>query len=272
MATRFHTHHIEIRGDVVVKRYSDWSRGEPQREWTALEVLNQHAPGLAPRPLHADLDHAPPVITMSRLPGRVMRGEGATREQVAAIARALNRLHQIPTEAVAALAPAPWGPHAAVAKVRRFIAAHPDLGGDPLVQKAHEQGAEWMATGAPDRLLENAFPPVLGLADGNHANLLWDGQEECVRLIDWEDSGRNDRAFELGELIEHISSLDGDLDGEALLSYIDLTSEEKMRVREFRRLVALCWLLQLGPGGSATPHNPPGTAQRIAARVTDLFT
>lgn len=125
MATRFSTHHIDFRGDVVVKRYSDWSRGEPRREWTALELLDRHTPGLAPRPVRAD--------------------------------------------------------------------------------------------------------------------------------------------------IEHISRLDGSLPHDVLLAHLDLRPGEAARVHGFRRLVALGWLLQLGPTGAAAPHNPPGTARRIAERVLDLL-
>ncbi|WP_304454658.1 aminoglycoside phosphotransferase family protein [Nocardiopsis sp. YSL2] len=271
MTTRFHTHHIDIRENTVVKRYIDWSRGEPYREWAALKVLDFHVPDLAPHPIHADLDATPPAITMSRLPGRVLRGEPTTSAQIEATAHALDRLHRIPTRAVTELDPASWGPEAAVAKVRRLIHARPDPGSDPLARQAHQEGTTWMATTDPDHLLDNPYPPVLGLADGNHANFLWDGQRGCVRLIDWEDSGRNDRAFELGELTEHISRTDGTLDPEALLAQIDLTPREAMRVRGFRRLVALCWLLQLGPTGAATPHNPPGTARRVAERLLNLF-
>ncbi|MEU1387219.1 MULTISPECIES: phosphotransferase [unclassified Nonomuraea] len=52
---------------------------------------------------------------------------------------------------------------------------------------------------------------MAAVADGNRANYLWDEHDRRVRLVDWEDSGRNDRAFELGELCEHISRLDGPL-------------------------------------------------------------
>src|SRR5690606_1863415 len=62
------THHIEFRGDVVIKRYRSWDRGEPGREWTALKLLAEHAPGVAPSPVRAMLDADPPAIVMSRLP------------------------------------------------------------------------------------------------------------------------------------------------------------------------------------------------------------
>ncbi|MBX6169784.1 MAG: phosphotransferase, partial [Thermobispora bispora] len=77
-----------------------------------------------------------------------------------------------------------------------------------------------------------------------HANLLWDKDSGRVRLIDWEDSGSNDRAFELGELIEHVSRIDGGFDEARLLAHIDLTPEEADRVPGFRRLVALGWFLE----------------------------
>ncbi|WP_433444881.1 aminoglycoside phosphotransferase family protein [Nonomuraea sp. CA-141351] len=241
------------------------------REWAALTLLTEHVPGLAPAPVEAALEAHPPMIVMSRLPGRVLRGEHATGEQIEAVAAALNRLQQIPTAVVEAVEPAAWGPAAAVDKTRACADKQPDLGDNPLVQEAFRVGAAWLASTAPDQLVTNPLPPILGLADGNHANLLWDDHERRVRLIDWEDSGRNDRAFELGEMIEHISRLDGTLDAEQLLTDIDLAPGEAERVRDFRRLIALGWFLQLGPDGPATPHNPAGTLERQADRVLQLL-
>ncbi|WP_433259386.1 phosphotransferase (plasmid) [Streptosporangium sp. CA-135522] len=265
------THGVELRDHTVVKRYTSWTRGEPHREWAALSLLAEHAPGLAPEPFEAALEADPPVIVMSRLPGQVVRGMDATGEQISAIAAALNRLHQIPRPVVDDLEPAPWGPAAAVRKTRAWIDAQPELGSDPLVREVFRAGSAWVHSSAADQLLTNTFPTVLGLADGNHANVLWDGQKRLVRLIDWEDSGRNDRAFELGELTEHISRLDGSLDTELLLDCLDLTPPEAERVHSFRRLIALGWFLQLGPDGPATPHNPPGTLERQAERILHLF-
>ncbi|MFI7709056.1 phosphotransferase [Nonomuraea sp. NPDC049480] len=199
-----------------------------------------------------------------------MRGEHATGEQVSAVAAALNRLHlAIPSQVVEAVKPAPWGPAVAVDKVRKLADKQPDLGEDPGVRQAYQEGAAWLASTDPDQLVTNAYPPVLGLADGNHANLLWDGHERRVRIIDWEDSGHSDRAFELGEVTEHISRIDGALDAEQLLIHIDLAPGEAERVLGFRRLIALGRFLQLGP--SATPHNPVGTLERLGERVLQLL-
>ncbi|GAA2769693.1 aminoglycoside phosphotransferase family protein [Nonomuraea dietziae] len=254
-ADRFSTHNLELGDDVVTKRYTSWDRGEPHREWAALTLLAEHVPGLAPTPVRAELEACPPTIVMTRLPGRVLRGEHITDEQVGAMAAALNRLHQqIPARVIEEVEPAAWHPAAAVNKVRAWADKQPDLGDDPVVRQAFQAGAAWLASSVPDELTVNPLPPILGLADGNHANYLWDERERQVRLIDWEDSGRSDRAFELGEVAEHISRVDGVLDVERLLAYIDLTQQEAERVREFRRLFALGWFLMLGPDGPS--HTP----------------
>ncbi len=54
------THFLEVRGDVVAKRFGSHARGEPWREWRALRMLARYAPGLAPAPVHAALDAGPP--------------------------------------------------------------------------------------------------------------------------------------------------------------------------------------------------------------------
>ncbi|MEV1175750.1 aminoglycoside phosphotransferase family protein [Nonomuraea sp. NPDC049784] len=265
------THRLDIRNDIVVKRYTSWERGEPHREWAALTLLAEHAPDLAPAPVEAVLDAHPPMIVMTRLPGRILRGEHATGEQITAMAAALNRLHQIPARVVKEVEPAPWGPAAAIDKARSWADEQLALGQAHLVQEAFRAGAAWLASTIPDKLTTNPLPPVLGLADGNRANYLWDDLQRCVRLIDWEDSGRNDRAFELGEVCEHISRIDGSLDAELLLAHMDLAPEEAERVRDFRILIALGWFLQLGPTGPATPHNPVGTLERQAKRILQLL-
>ncbi|MEV4394951.1 aminoglycoside phosphotransferase family protein [Nonomuraea sp. NPDC049607] len=265
------THDLEFHDDVVTKRYASWGRGEPHREWTALTLLAEHAPGLAPTPVEAALDADPPMIVMTRLPGRVLRGEDITDEQIQAMATALDRLHRVPRRVVDAVEPAPWGPAAAVTKARAWAGRRRDLGEEPVVREAYRAGVAWLASAAPDRLLAGSPAPVLGPADGNLANYLWDEHERRVRIVDWEDSGRNDRAFELGELCEHISHLDGALDARRLLSRVGLAPREAERVRDFRRLIALGWFLQLGPGGPATPHNPAGALETQAERVLRLL-
>jgi len=57
---------------------------------------------------------------------------------------------------------------------------------------------------------------VLGQGDGNLANFLWDGGQ--VRIVDFEDSGPSDRAFELAVLVEHLSAVAGRAPGHRAVS------------------------------------------------------
>jgi len=110
---------------------------------------------------------------------------------------------------------------------------------------------------------------VLGQGDCNLANFLWDGR--MVRIVDFEDAGLSDRAFELAILVEHISAWsDTSLDAENFLGLFDLTNSEKSRLREFRRLAALFWLILLLPDGPANERNPPGTPGHPPARPARL--
>jgi hypothetical protein len=93
-----------------------------------------------------------------------------------------------------------------------------------------------------------------------------------IRLVDFEDSGPSDRAFELATLTEHISAWsDARLDADDFLALSDLTRAEQTRVLDFRRLTALFWLIMLRPGNSSTTRNPPGTLERHADRLLRLL-
>ena len=71
-----HEVHIDPGRKIVVKRFRSWSRSEPVREWTALTLLAEFAPGLAPVPVHADLSGDSPTLTMAlrrTVPSQVRR-------------------------------------------------------------------------------------------------------------------------------------------------------------------------------------------------------
>ncbi|MGW8797311.1 phosphotransferase [Streptomyces sp. NPDC055775] len=113
-------------------------------------------------------------------------------------------------------------------------------------------------------------PPVFGPGDGNLANYLWDGSE--VRVVDFEDSGVSDRAFELAEITEHVASwVDQPLDIETFLEQFELTAAESLRLKDCRRPLALVWLFLLSFDKGDKPRNPPGTAERQAGRLLKLL-
>jgi hypothetical protein len=283
------THQVSVdpARRVVVKRFVQAHRGEADREWRALTLLADHAPGLAPEPILADLAANPPVIEMSLLPGEPLGGQPLTAEQESALVRALGQLWQsVPVSRVVPLPGEAGNDAQLVSVVRRLAVQAQDPGNDPVVRAAHSAGLNWLAWAVSEngRLAgqnSDAGPgggrpgwpglsAVFGQGDANLANFLWDG--ERVRLVDFEDSGPSDRAFELAVLVEHVSAWsDSGLDAGVFVRAFELSAAERSRLADCRRLAALFWLLNLRPGGNASSRNPPGTLRRQAERLLALL-
>ncbi|MEU0934624.1 phosphotransferase [Embleya sp. NPDC005971] len=269
MTETWSTHDIEFRDDVVVKRFRSRERAEPLREWQALSLLARYAPGLAPEPIREDIDGEPPVVVMSRLGGVPLRGRDLGQEQLRALAQAIGTLHDaVPTETILALPACTWYPPVVEGKARAWSTGGRELGPDPMVARAFEAGRAWLAERDTPAEPGPGIRPVFGLSDGNLANYLWDGAR--VRLVDFEISGRSDRAFELAELVEHVSMWPHGTEADTtfFLSCFELSDPEIARLRDFRALFAFVWLLMLLPDSPGHHRNPPGTLERQAARLS----
>lgn len=261
--------HIDRRQGLVVKRFTSWDRGEPEREWAALTLLATAAPGLAPDPVSRSTD-GPPAITMSLLPGTPLDDGPLSSGQTGALAGALRHLWSAkpPPQRGANLLPNVAG---FTAQVHGMLAAGPPPGLHLVVRRAYETSAAWLhasaATLSGDKRHDADL--VLGQGDPCLANFLWDGTR--VRIVDFEDSGPSERAFELGIMVEHLSVwLDAGLAADPFLHYFDLSLAEKARVLQYRRLAALFWLIRLLPGGPSSTRNAAGTVRRQAERVLAL--
>ncbi|WP_033222735.1 phosphotransferase [Kitasatospora phosalacinea] len=264
MTQRWTTHGLDLRSDSVRKRFRPDANGEPEREWRALTLLDRYAPGLAPRPL----SFTGGAVTMSRLPGTPLRGAELTGPHLDALARAVRRLHDaVPAGAAARLPARRWDVGESAAAIRTRAGA---VRG-PGARRALAAGLRWLdGAEAGLRAGGSSSVPVLGQADGNLANFLWDGAD--VRLVDFEDSGRSDRPYELAEMVEHVSAwVDTDLDAGAFLARFEPSPAEARRLPECRRLFALLWLVFLSGDASTTARNPPGTGERQALRLLDLL-
>ncbi|MFC5834575.1 phosphotransferase family protein [Nonomuraea insulae] len=255
-------HGIDVRSDVVIKRFRSVDRDQPRREWRALELLDRYAPGLAPAPVSADLDADPPTVVMSRLRGEPVRGpitgrladaiaEAVTRVQRALPQSVLRRLPARADQAVellqqvrSSVASAVGGP--TVTDRDPTVPGRDPMvaDGDPVVADALRQAAKWAAQQGLEELLARPATPVFGTGDGNLANYLWDGTG--IRVLDFEYSGRSDLAFELAEVVEHISVWRNDVRGlTAVLERLGPAAGEGGRLTECRRLLALYWLLRI---------------------------
>jgi hypothetical protein len=267
------THQVSVdqARRVVSKRFVQRDRHEPEREWRALLLLAHHAPGLAPEPVRADLSASVPVIEMTLLPGEPLGAKPMSAEQQSALIAALWRLWEsVPVGEVRPQPGESTNEAQLVAAVRAQLAAGHDLGRDPVVKSAIADGCKWFASSVPKLADSARLPPVFGQGDSNLTNFLWDGQR--VRLVDFEDSGRSDRAFELAALVEHLSVWhDCGLDADRLIARFGLSVQETARLVMVRRLAALAWLFFLRPGGAASRRNPPGTLRQQAERLLGLL-
>ena len=218
----------EVRKEFVADH-----EAEAEREWACLTLLAEHAPGLAPRPLRRE-DGATPVIVMERLPGEPLAPRPLTAAQTEALGAALRRLYDVPVEAVtdAGIGPRRYGAAEHAQLMVEWLADDHDLRGcrDPgLVGEALERRAGLRrrpagAGAAPDRARDRRPQP------GQRAL----GRAAC-RLVDFEDGGLSDPAYELADHVEHLGSrLPGVYDARALADAVGLDAEDRERMAAYR--------------------------------------
>ncbi|MFI6819008.1 phosphotransferase family protein [Nonomuraea sp. NPDC050328] len=110
--------------------------------------------------------------------------------------RALTLLAEVFAEVPARDLPVRRGsPADLLARLREWSSTPPP--GPPVVREAFERALPWLAEDLPE-----PGEPVFGPGDGNLADVLWDGSR--IRLLDFEESGRSDRAYELASIVEHL--------------------------------------------------------------------
>ncbi|MEU3528116.1 aminoglycoside phosphotransferase family protein [Streptomyces sp. NPDC038707] len=269
-AVAWSTHTIELNPHSVIKRFRRGSHAECAREWQALTVLSACAPGLAPVPHSVDLSAEEPVVVMSRLPGEPLRGRVLGEDQLKALAEATNEMYAaVPADALAKIPVRPGRQHELITRIRAWTPQiRPRVSNE--VAEAMDLGLDWLAHSGLEDVTPPDVPPVFGPGDGNLANYLWDGTR--VRVVDFEESGRSDRPFELAEITEHVAGwVDQPLDVETFLHHFDLSRAERARLLACRRLLALVWLFLLSFDDPRQPRNPPGTAERQADRLSRLL-
>jgi aminoglycoside phosphotransferase (APT) family kinase protein len=264
------THDVSVGATTVVKRYRSWDRGEPDREWHALSLLHEHCPGLAPEPIAFTSQSGTPAITMTRVPGVPLGSAALTEPQQVAVADAMTRLHRaLPGPELARLGERRSGPAELLSELRSW-SKEPVTALSPVVAEAKTAGTTWLDEVAISDLKGAATESVFTLGDGNLGNFIWDG-DQC-RLVDFEDSGVSQVAFESADFVEHVSVwLRGLVHEDALLESLKMSGHQQERLMNCRRLFAVFWLLMLLPGARGHHRNPVGSVERQAHRLLGLL-
>ncbi|MFC8128537.1 phosphotransferase [Streptomyces sp. NPDC057302] len=209
---------------------------------------------------------------MSRLAGVAMRGWELRDEQVKALAEAARKLHAaVPADTLQEVPIRPGQQSDLIGHLIVWAGAARPKASDGPVALAMDRGLDWLARSGLDTDAALDVPQVFGPGDASLANYLWDGSR--VRVVDFEDSGRSDRAFELAEITEHVGSwVEHPLDVPSFLRHFNLTATESARLEDCRRLLALVWLFLLNfDSQSAHAKNPVGTVERQADRLLALL-
>jgi Ser/Thr protein kinase RdoA (MazF antagonist) len=266
------THDVRFTDTEVRKTFLSWADGEADREWRCLRVIAEHAPGIAPQPLRQETTDGHPVVIMQRLPGEPLGGTPLTDAQTASLGRTLRHLYDIPPEHVTAagIGERRFGPSTLPPALSAWLDEPHDLSpcqNPAQVRDAIEATREWLAR--PDVLPATRLV-ALGIADLNPANILWDGQ--TCRLVDFEDGGLTDPAYELADHVEHLAGrLAGVFDPTALATAAGFSDDEWDRMTAYRTLWAAFWLVMLLPGNGGFRRNPPGTTEVQAAHLLTLI-
>lgn len=263
------THTVTLHDDIVIKRFTGATRGDADREWAALVLLSTHAPGFAPAPLERDV--AEGCILMSRLPGSSVSTQvRLDAAQVSRVVAALERsLTAIPSDELAALPLRSGHPseHLSTARTRlAALAPHPD----PEVERVRREALSVLSSKVLDPHVAPHEPSAFGVGDFNLANFIDDGAE--IRLVDFEDAGRSDRAVELADFVEHLSSRANPYPvWRDALGVEAMGPHERLRYEATRIIAAISWLWLLFPGMPGDGRNPSGACASQAARLDGLL-
>lgn len=266
------THDVVMGPAEVSKRFVSYADGEAEREWDCLNLLWRHAPGIAPRPLRREVSDGHPVVVMSRIAGEPLRRGPLTDLQTKSLGQTLRALYDIPLESVVAagISERRGGFAALTQDLPMWLSSayELDLCREPaLVDEAIRAAGAWMerAYALPEPHLTS-----FGIADLNPANVLWDG--ETCRLVDFEDGGITDPAYELADHVEHIAGrLAGTFDVDGLADAANLRRDQRERTQAYRPLWAAFWLVMLMPGNGGFHRNPPGSTETQARHLLNLI-
>jgi aminoglycoside phosphotransferase (APT) family kinase protein len=251
---------------VVVKVFGDVRRDEHVREWDALCALGDG--DLAPEPLHLSVDDGRPAIVMSRVEGRRLGLADLTESQLEAFVAAHHRVHCAWPEAVRQANSSPAAILARTSAALTEFATAP--GPIPSTRaRALQVAATWTRSIGPTWDEAWQGREVYCRGDPNSANYLWSGDQ--VTLVDFEDAGRNDPAFELADMVEHAANRDLSVATVDHLSELWDQDRRRPDLLQGRRIIACFWLVLLE--GRERQNLPPRqvTATQQAERVLELL-
>jgi len=193
-------------GPACIKLYRLDDRRRPEREWHALSLLASHHVRHVPRPLWRDDSTGNPAIAMTFVAGTPIPSTAHKQAALSGLIETWQQIHATPVQ----------GPLAGLARIDS--AAHycdritgiwarqlTDNPHDPLTGELQPLLDNWRQSGDQEVLAESQ-PPALSRGDANLLNWLHDPYSHATSCVDFEFSGTSDPAFDIADLVEHISA------------------------------------------------------------------
>lgn len=260
-------HHVfatELAGEpVVLKVYSRPRRGEAEREWRTLGLLEPL--DVAPYPISFHDHPLFPTVAMSYLPGSAKDPSELREDELLSIFETHRKIQRLGVPG--GVEDAINHPTNGLTRTRRYLdvylaSARELFGNAPSLEDAWNLAREWVARLEVEDLV-GSQRAVLCRGDVNLVNYLWSGTE--VKLIDFEDAGLNHPSFELADMAEHPNSRQ--VPGMRWEKVMETFGLDPEAVWAGRRLLAVFWMTILAGKPRARDLNPPGALEEAACRV-----
>ena len=271
-------------GDLAVKFTLRDGRNRARREFQALQAIQAHGLGIAPKPILLDeSSYAQPVVVQSWLAGEVTAVPPQTDADWHKLVQhhvSLRQTRPENTPVKLAMGVVNFNGLAdGLAQMQQQCAQIP-----PEAQPAALKELMQWANELPDDL--PPAPLALCRVDANTLNFV--RRAGAWASVDWENSGWGDPAFEMADLITHPAYLDVPLARWAWVAelYGELVGEETAvsRIKIYTSLMLIWWVARLvralyeiprGLDERLVPHDPnwqQQAEQKLAIYTTRAFT
>lgn len=193
-------------GPACIKLYRLDDKRRQEREWHALSLLASHHVRHVPRPLWLHDSTDSPAMAMTFVTGTPIPDAAHKEAALSRLIETWQQIHATPVEgSLTGLVRIDSAAHYCnriTGIWARQLAGNPD---DPLTSELQYLMDDWRQSGDGEVLAEPQ-PPAFSRGDANLLNWLHDPASHSTSCVDFEFSGTSDPAFDIADLVEHISA------------------------------------------------------------------
>jgi aminoglycoside phosphotransferase (APT) family kinase protein len=254
-------------GLTCIKVYKVDERRRPEREWHALTLLAAHDVSSVPRPLWRADNADSPAVGMTFVTGTAITDEARDHHEasLAGLIETWRHIHAVRVEG-------PLADFVRIDSAAHYVERITDIWAkqladhrtDPLTPRLEALLDHWSNSG--DRqILAESQPPTFSRGDANLLNWLHEPATGKTACVDFEFSGTSDTAFDVADLVEHISgrTFTDDVWNEVVDVLGGGEAAFTRRFRAAQRTCALRWLAVLWKQRHTRSEEFEGQLERV---------